>query len=75
MSQAGESNSPNSALRKVREEQGLTQKYVAKRLGVHIDTYRRWEQNAQQPSVKHIGQLCQLFKKSVEELGYPHFFD
>ena len=75
MSHAGESNIPNSALRKAREDQGLTTKQAAKKLGVTIETYRRWEQNAQQPSMKNIGQLCQLFQKSVEELGYPHFFD
>lgn len=75
MPQEGEPNIPNSALRKAREDQGLTQKEVAKGVGVNTDTYRRWEQNAQQPTIKHVGKLCRFFKKTVEELGYSHFFD
>ena len=65
-----QSNSPNFALRKAREDQGLTTRDVAKRLGVTIDTYRRWEQNVQQPTIRHKGKLCRLFKKSIEELGF-----
>lgn len=75
MTQTGESNTHNFALRKAREDQGLKPKEVAKKLGVLTCTYLRWERNVQQPSLKHIGKLCKLFNKSIEELGYGNIYD
>lgn len=57
-------------LREARENRGLKPKDVANILRVDKCTYLRWERNEQRPQLKHIGELCHLFNKSAEELGY-----
>lgn len=61
---------PNSLLRQARQKQGWTQKEVADRIGAPLDlNVTRWERGTAKPSAFYTQKLCQLFGKSVEELG------
>lgn len=51
-----------SKIAKLREEQGLTQRQIAERLGVDVSTVRNWEKN--RDGVKmfvRVARLCELF--------------
>ncbi len=56
-------------IKKIREERGLTQLYVATVVGVTIDTISRWE-NKRYPSVKRENalKLAQTLEVDVEEI-------
>ncbi len=56
-------------IKKIREERGLTQLYVATVVGVTIDTISRWE-NKRYPSVKreNAEKLAQTLEVDVEEI-------
>lgn len=62
--------SPNQLLRSARLERGWTQKDVADRIGAPLDlNVTRWERGTSRPSAYYVQKLCELFGKSVSELG------
>jgi len=61
---------PNLLLRTARKERGWTQQQVADRIGAPQSlNVSRWESGTAFPSAYYVMQLCQLFGKSVRELG------
>ncbi len=61
---------PNHMLRAARMERGWTQQQVADRIGAPLSlNISRWENGTAFPSAYYIERLCQLFGKSVRELG------
>jgi transcriptional regulator with XRE-family HTH domain len=60
---------PNTRLRDYRHQQQWTQALVAEALGVTELTVRRWEKGQTRPSPYYEKKLCDLFKKTPEELG------
>jgi tetratricopeptide (TPR) repeat protein/transcriptional regulator with XRE-family HTH domain len=61
---------PNRLLRAARKERGWTQQQVADRIGAPLSlNISRWENGTAFPSAYYLEKLCQLFGKSVRELG------
>src|SRR5215470_1750851 len=61
---------PNHLLRAARKERGWTQQQVADGIGAPLSlNVSRWENGTAFPSAYYIERLCQLFGKSVRELG------
>jgi tetratricopeptide (TPR) repeat protein/transcriptional regulator with XRE-family HTH domain len=61
---------PNLVLRALRKERGWTQQQVADHIGApHSLNISRWENGTAFPSAYYLEKLCQLFGKSVRELG------
>src|SRR5215469_14733803 len=61
---------PNLLLKAARKERGWTQQQVADRIGAPHSLYvSRWENGTAFPSAYYLEQLCQLFSKTVRELG------
>src|SRR6185312_14526737 len=60
----------NRLLRAARKERGWTQQQVADRIGAPLPlNISRWENGTAFPSAYYIERLCQLFGKSISELG------
>src|SRR6266567_4707456 len=60
----------NRLLRAARKERGWTQQQVADRIGAPLSlNISRWENGTAFPSAYYIETLCQLFGKSIGELG------
>ena len=55
-------------LRELRKEKQLTQKQVAKKLGVADSTYANWEQGRTQPGVDDIYRLLWCLEVEANEL-------
>ena len=53
--------------RKVRIENGLTQREMAKLIGVSINTYINWENDSSNPSEINRYKIEQAFKKLKEK--------
>jgi transcriptional regulator with XRE-family HTH domain len=67
---------PNRSLRGARKERGWTQQQVADRIGAPLSlNVSRWENGTAFPSAYYIERLCQLFGKSVRELGLSQLAD
>lgn len=67
---------PNRLLREARMERGWTQQQVADRIGAPLSlNVSRWENGTAFPSAYYIERLCQLFGKSVRELGLSQLED
>jgi predicted ATPase/transcriptional regulator with XRE-family HTH domain len=67
---------PNWLLRAARKECGWTQQQVADRIGAPLAlNISRWESGTAFPSAYYIERLCQLFGKSVRELGLSQLDD
>ena len=67
---------PNRLLRTARKERGWTQQQVTDRIGALHSLYvSRWENGTAFPSAYYIERLCQLFGKSVRELGLSQLED
>src|SRR2546423_11306978 len=61
---------PNRLLRVARKERGWTQQQVADRIGAPLSlNISRWENGTAFPSAYYVERLCQLFGKSIGELG------
>src|SRR5437762_10773103 len=61
---------PNRLLRAARKERGWTQQQVADRIGAPLSlNISRWENGTAFPSAYYVERLCQLFGKSIGELG------
>ena len=60
----------NRLLRAARKERGWTQQQVADRIGAPLSlNISRWENGMAFPSAYYVERLCQLFGKSIGELG------
>lgn len=55
-------------LKNVRKDCNLTQKQVAKLLGVVESCYANWEQGRTEPSIDMLRKLSEVFKVSVDSL-------
>ncbi len=55
-------------LKCARKACGLTQKQVAKGLGVVESCYANWEQGRTEPNVEMLRRLCHIFNISADEL-------
>lgn len=55
-------------LKKIREENGLTQIDMAKRVGVSIITYRNWEYGGTKPNEDNAAALGKVIKE-IEQRG------
>src|SRR5579859_2698446 len=70
MARKAAQSTPNQLLRSARLERGWTQKDVADRIGAPLDlNVTRWERGTSRPSAYYVQKLCELFGKSVSELG------
>jgi predicted ATPase/class 3 adenylate cyclase/DNA-binding XRE family transcriptional regulator len=70
MTKKAAQSTPNKLLRMARLERGWTQKEVADRIGAPLDlNVTRWERGTAWPSAYYVQKLCELFGKSVSELG------
>jgi len=64
----------NHLLTAARKERGWSQQQVADRIGAPHSLYiSRWEHGTAFPSAYYLERLCQLFGKSVRELGLSQF--
>jgi transcriptional regulator with XRE-family HTH domain len=57
-----------SSLKNAREEIGLTQEEVAKKLYVTRQTVSRWEQNKTLPNINVLVELSRIYQISLDEL-------
>ncbi|GIP02057.1 hypothetical protein J28TS4_04640 [Paenibacillus lautus] len=58
-------------VKKARLLSGMTQKDVAEVLGVHVQTYMKWEKNPEEMSIGTAKQFSRLVKFGFDEI----FFD
>ena len=61
-------NGMKERLKQLREEKGVTQKEVAKAIGVTTSAYANYEQGTREPSVQMIINLCRYFAVSADYL-------
>lgn len=61
-------NKFRSRLRELREEQRLSQKDVAEKLGCAVSTYANWEQGRTEPSISDIYNLLIVLDIDANEL-------
>src|SRR5579864_2549808 len=65
-----ENATPNILLQEARKERGWTQQQVADFIGAPRSfNVSRWETGIAFPSAYYVQKLCQLYGKSVRELG------
>lgn len=59
-----------SRLRQLREKAGLTQEELARRCGIPLRTYQRWEsgESPARPNIPQIKALCRELQIPIEEL-------
>lgn len=55
------------SLKEERERRGLNIRQVADALGVREETIRRYEQHKRIPSLEKVGEICDLFGKTIDE--------
>lgn len=65
-----EEKRPNTHLRHERELKGWSQRKLAELLGTNEQVVNRWESGQHKPNRHFQTQLCQLFGKNAEELGF-----
>ena len=61
-------NTFGNKLKQLRQENNLTQKELAEKLCVTIPTLSHWECGYQEPSIKDIDAICDLFDISADYL-------
>lgn len=64
-----EETTPNERLRQARYVQGWTQAELAEKVGTTFETVSRWERGIKSPSAYYRSRLCDVFGKTLEELG------
>ncbi|MBR0232757.1 MAG: helix-turn-helix transcriptional regulator, partial [Synergistaceae bacterium] len=50
---------------RLRKEKGLNQKEFAKKLGVSVDSVRRWEQGKRSPDVEKLSDIAKVLGTTV----------
>ncbi len=70
MTEEKQAKEGESTLRQLRERAGLTQEELARRCGIPVRTYQRWEtgETEARPSVRQIKALCRELKIPIEDL-------
>ncbi|HEY9674722.1 MAG TPA: helix-turn-helix transcriptional regulator [Waterburya sp.] len=70
MTEEKQAKEGESTLRPLRERAGLTQEELARRCGIPVRTYQRWEtgETEARPSVRQIKALCRELKIPIEDL-------
>ena len=73
MNQTPQSNVPHTflaahAIKRLREDRGLTQRALAESLGVTDKAVSKWESGASDPSTSNLLALAKLYGVSAEEL-------
>jgi len=58
-------------IEKLRKERGLTQRQLAKKLGVSNTAISKWENGYNLPDISMIAPLCEALQVDVNELIYP----
>jgi transcriptional regulator with XRE-family HTH domain len=61
---------PNEKLKRERELRGWSQRTIAARVGTAEQVVARWEGGRHKPNRYFQTQLCELFGKNAEELGF-----
>lgn len=59
------------SLKAARVNAGLTQKEIAKRLGVSAVTYWKWETGKVEPKFSQYQQLCEVCGVKTEDIFMP----
>ena len=59
-----------NALKARRKQLSMTQKDVAKQLGVKHQTYSHYENGKRQPRIEVMRKIAQLFNSSMDELFF-----
>ena len=62
-------------IRKFREDRGMSQKELAKKLNISNSRVSNWEQGINRPDVDILIKICQILKVSSDELLNIHLFD
>ena len=55
-------------MRKIRQEQHITQELLSERLNIHVNTIRRWEQDKQYPDANKLSRLASALNTTVAYL-------
>lgn len=55
-------------IRTLRQKTGLSQELMAKRIGIALATYKRWEYGKTEPRASEIAKLCEVLGVSEAEL-------
>ena len=58
------------SLKAARVNAGLTQKQVAKAIGVCVNTLIKWERGEKSPRVEQGRRLCELYGRSWDEIVF-----
>ena len=58
----------NKKLKELRLEKGLSQKVIAKALGITLSAYSNYEQGIRTPSIETIKKICEYYKVSSDYL-------
>lgn len=51
-----------------RKQSGLTQKYVAEKLGIHQSNISDWENDISRPEYENLIELAKIYEVSIEDL-------
>lgn len=62
--------SPNTHLKRIREERNWTQKQLATKIGTNSVSISRWESGERVPTLYFRAKLCEVFGKSPLDLGF-----
>lgn len=66
-----ETKNISSNLKKLREQRGLKQKFVAERIGISPNYYSQIENGHRYPQVEHLLKLRDIFNVTLDDI----FFD
>src|SRR5215469_1212938 len=61
---------PNHKLIAARKAENLLQRELAKRIGVNLKTVQRWEAGLAFPQEYWLNKLCEIPRKTKEDLGF-----
>jgi len=55
-------------LKKLREEQKMSQEEVAKQVGVSVQHIHKWENNQSYPEIQHLLKLGDIYETTIDEV-------
>ena len=53
-----------------RRAKGISQKDMAEKLGVHVNTYQNWEKSPQNISIENAQKIADIFGVSFEDISF-----
>lgn len=70
MTEEKQAKESETSLKQLRERAGLTQEELARRCGIPLRTYQRWEtgETAARPNIRQIKALCKELNIPIEDL-------